>query len=79
MVALSTELSPRALLDACLRIESEAGRERRERWASRTLDLDLVEYDDLVLDEPGLVLPHPGLGDRSFWQRELAELHSRGH
>jgi len=79
MVALRTGLSPRALLEACLRIETEAGRERRERWASRTLDLDLVEYDDLVLDQPGLVLPHPGLRDRTFWQRELAELHVMGH
>jgi 2-amino-4-hydroxy-6-hydroxymethyldihydropteridine diphosphokinase len=78
MVAVDTDLPPRALLDECHRIEAEAGRVRGERWASRTLDLDLVAYDDLVLDEPGLTLPHPGLRDRAFWQRELAELRRRG-
>jgi len=74
MVALDTTLAPRALLDACHAIEAEAGRVRRERWASRTLDLDLVRYGALTLAEPGLELPHPGLATREFWQRELAEL-----
>lgn len=74
MVALDTTLAPRALLDACHAIEAEAGRVRRERWASRTLDLDLVRYGALTLAEPGLALPHPGLATREFWQRELAEL-----
>ena len=78
MAALDTMLPPRELLSACHRIEAESGRERRVRWASRTLDLDLVCYADLTLDEPGLRLPHPGLGSRPFWQRELAELQERG-
>jgi 2-amino-4-hydroxy-6-hydroxymethyldihydropteridine diphosphokinase len=74
MVALDTELPPRQLLTACHAIEAEAGRTRRERWASRTLDLDLVRYGDLVTEEPGLVLPHPGLTERDFWREELEEL-----
>jgi 2-amino-4-hydroxy-6-hydroxymethyldihydropteridine diphosphokinase len=78
MVALDTELTPRALLEACHGIERAAGRVRRERWASRPLDLDLVACDTVTLSEPGLVLPHPGLADRGFWQRELAELRGRG-
>ena len=78
MVALETVLTPRELLAACHRIEAEAGRERRERWESRTLDLDLVRYDELTLAEPGLTLPHPGLATRDFWQRELAELARMG-
>jgi 2-amino-4-hydroxy-6-hydroxymethyldihydropteridine diphosphokinase len=78
MVALDTTLTPRALLDACHRIEAEAGRRRRERWASRTLDLDLVRFGDLVVNEEGLTLPHPGLGRRSFWQEELAALAAQG-
>lgn len=78
MIAVDTELTPRDLLAACREIERQAGRERRTRWASRTLDLDLVRYDDIVSDEPDLRLPHPGLGERAFWQRELAELEERG-
>lgn len=78
MVALDTDLAPRELLEACHRIEADAGRVRAERWASRTLDLDLVAYDDVAVVEPELTLPHPGLRDREFWQRELAELRRMG-
>ena len=78
MVALETTLAPRALLEACQRIEAEAGRQRRERWASRTLDLDLVRFGDLQMDEPGLTLPHPGLSQRAFWRAELAALAGQG-
>ena len=78
MVVLETALSPRELLEACHRIEALAGRERRTRWASRTLDLDLVRYGDVVLNEPDLVLPHPALGQRPFWIRELDELARMG-
>jgi 2-amino-4-hydroxy-6-hydroxymethyldihydropteridine diphosphokinase len=76
MVRLRTRLSPRELLVECQRIERAAGRMRElaGRWESRTLDLDVVRYDDVTLDEPGLTLPHPGLPARDFWQRELAEL-----
>jgi 2-amino-4-hydroxy-6-hydroxymethyldihydropteridine diphosphokinase len=78
MVALDTSLAPRELLAACQHIEAEAGRSRRTRWESRTLDLDLVGYGGLRLQEPGLVLPHPGLPERPFWQRELGELERMG-
>jgi 2-amino-4-hydroxy-6-hydroxymethyldihydropteridine diphosphokinase len=78
MVALDTSLGARELLRACHEIEAEAGRERRDRWESRTLDLDLVRYDALEVDEPGLRLPHPGLATREFWRRELDELHRMG-
>ncbi|HLG05424.1 MAG TPA: 2-amino-4-hydroxy-6-hydroxymethyldihydropteridine diphosphokinase [Gemmatimonadales bacterium] len=74
MVELDTTLSPRDLLAECQRIEAEAGRKSRVRWAPRTLDLDIVEYGHLELDEPGLRLPHPGIRTRAFWQRELEEL-----
>lgn len=74
MVALDTTLSPRELLDACHGIETLAGRVRRSRWESRTLDLDIVQYDGLTMDVPGLTLPHPGLAHRDFWRRELEEL-----
>ena len=74
MVAVETALSPRELLDRLHDIESSEGRVRRERWGSRTLDLDIVCFDVQTVNEPGLEVPHPGLSSRRFWQRELAEL-----
>ncbi len=74
MILLETSLAPRALLAELHRIEAANGRERRERWASRTLDLDLVRYGDLRAAEPGLTLPHPGLAERDFWRREMEEI-----
>jgi 2-amino-4-hydroxy-6-hydroxymethyldihydropteridine diphosphokinase len=73
-VAADTELSPRALLEALLAIERAEGRERGARWAPRTLDLDIVRYGRERLAEPDLIIPHPELPNRDFWQRELAEL-----
>jgi 2-amino-4-hydroxy-6-hydroxymethyldihydropteridine diphosphokinase len=75
MVLLETTLPPRILLEACLEIERETGRVRGPaKWGPRTLDLDIVRYDDLTLRGPGLTLPHPALGERDWWQRELKEL-----
>jgi 2-amino-4-hydroxy-6-hydroxymethyldihydropteridine diphosphokinase len=74
MVALDTVLPPRSLLDALQAIERGLGRVRRERWGARTIDLDLVRYGDTKMQTGDLTLPHPGLRDRAFWQRELAEL-----
>ena len=78
MVLLDTRLAPLVLLAACHRIEEQAGRTRSDAWASRTLDLDVVRYADLLCDTPTLVLPHPGLRDRLFWAREVATLESHG-
>jgi 2-amino-4-hydroxy-6-hydroxymethyldihydropteridine diphosphokinase len=77
MIALETTLSPPELLAHLLRIERDAGRVRSERWASRTLDLDIVVFDNRQVDDPDLTIPHPGLAERAFWQRELAELRAR--
>ncbi len=73
-VALETELSPRQLLAALLAIERELGRERRERWGPRTIDLDLLLYGGETVDEPGLTVPHPRLHERRFALEPLAEL-----
>lgn len=78
MVLVHTDLTPRELLDALLGIERALGRERRERWGPRTIDLDIVRFGDRVVSEPGLTLPHPELPNRDFWQRELAELVPHG-
>ncbi|HEV7705918.1 MAG TPA: 2-amino-4-hydroxy-6-hydroxymethyldihydropteridine diphosphokinase [Gemmatimonadaceae bacterium] len=74
MIALETELSPHELLAELHRIENEAGRVRTIHWGPRTLDLDIVRYDDDHVDEPDLVIPHPQLANRDWWRRELAEL-----
>lgn len=74
MVAVDTELSPHQLLDALQAIERDAGRTRRVRWGPRILDLDIVTFGDRAIDDPRLRVPHPGLRDRAFWQRELAVL-----
>ena len=76
MVLIETGLEPHALLAACQEIERRAGRVRGERWDARTLDVDIVRYGQRTVTEPDLVIPHPGLADRDFWQRELAELES---
>lgn len=71
---LATSLTPRALLDALLAIESRSGRVRSVRDAPRTLDLDVLLYDAHVLDEPGLVVPHPRMVERAFVMEPLAAL-----
>ncbi len=77
MVALETSLTPRQLLSRLQAIEQREGRVRHERWASRTLDLDIVCFDAQTASETDLEIPHPGLADRPFWQRELAELREK--
>jgi 2-amino-4-hydroxy-6-hydroxymethyldihydropteridine diphosphokinase len=74
MLLVETGLDPRALLEACQAVERDAGRVRGVRWGARTLDVDIVRYGDRTIAEPGLVIPHPGVADRDFWRRELAEL-----
>lgn len=74
MLKVETSIAPRLLLSICHDIERAAGRERTSKWCSRTLDLDLVRYGDLMCDVPDLTLPHPGLRDRAFWAREVAAL-----
>ena len=76
-LAVRTTLPPRALLERCLAIEAELGRRRskeRVRWGPRIIDLDILLYDDLVIDEPGLTIPHPHLHERSFVLEPLADV-----
>lgn len=74
MVAVSTTLPPRTLLAALHRIERAAGRVRAIRWASRTLDLDIVMIEGKDYADEALVVPHQELPNREFWQRQLAQL-----
>ena len=75
VVELRTSLGPRALLGRLFEIERVAGRRRsRERNAPRTLDLDLLLFDDVCLDEPDLVVPHPRMHERGFVLEPLCDL-----
>jgi 2-amino-4-hydroxy-6-hydroxymethyldihydropteridine diphosphokinase len=58
-------------------IENIEGRQRDQRWGPRTLDLDIVRFDEQTVNEPDLHVPHPEIARRDFWQRELAELGAR--
>jgi len=72
---LETDEAPRALLDRLLEVERALGRTREgPRYGPRTIDLDLLLYGDLELDEPGLTVPHPRLHERLFVLEPLAEL-----
>lgn len=73
---LETTLTPEALLARLLDIERTRGRDRaREgRWGPRTLDLDLLLFDDLIVDQPGLTIPHPRLTERAFVLIPLAQI-----
>jgi 2-amino-4-hydroxy-6-hydroxymethyldihydropteridine diphosphokinase len=65
-VAVDTALEPRALLALAQRIENGADRVRAERWGPRTLDVDVLLYGDVVLDDPELTIPHPRMWQRGF-------------
>ena len=69
-----TDLSARAFLDTLLAIELQSGRLRPHVGAPRTLDLDLILYGDAVIDEPGLIVPHPRFRERAFVLRPLSEI-----
>ena len=70
----TTPLGARAVLERLLAIEQDFGRTRPYSGAPRTLDLDLILYDDEIIDEPGLVVPHPRFRERRFVLEPLAEI-----
>ena len=74
VVALDTDLEPRALLELGQSLEDAAGRVRRERWGPRTLDVDVLLVGDEHVDEPDLEVPHPRLHDRRFVRVPLADV-----
>jgi 2-amino-4-hydroxy-6-hydroxymethyldihydropteridine diphosphokinase len=71
---LDVQLTPQELLETLLRIEAQFGRVREERNGPRTLDLDLLLFDDLILDIPNLQLPHPRMRERAFVLVPLGEI-----
>jgi 2-amino-4-hydroxy-6-hydroxymethyldihydropteridine diphosphokinase len=75
-LVVATALPPHALLDRALKVERQLGRDRAKehRWGPRPVDIDILAYDDIRLDEPGLTLPHPRLFERAFVLVPLAEI-----
>ncbi len=71
---IATDLSPQALLAHIHKIENSAGRKRSIKWGPRTLDLDIVDYHGAISTEKTLQLPHPGIADRDFVLRPIAEI-----
>lgn len=71
---VETDLSPHTTLDTALQIEQAAGRQRLLQWGPRPLDIDLIFFDELVLESPRLILPHPWMAQRRFVLVPLADI-----
>lgn len=74
VLEVETDLDPRGLLRACRSVEASLGRVRTVRWGPRTIDVDVLVFDDAAVAEPDLVIPHPELHRRAFVLRPLADL-----
>ncbi len=74
VLRVETELAPRELLELCQQVERDVGRGSRDRWGPREVDVDLLLYDDEVIQEADLQVPHPRLAQRRFVLVPLAEL-----
>jgi len=77
VIEVDCKLQPRELLDALMAIEKRLGRNRLGKNHPRTIDLDILLIDDLILDQPDLVIPHPRMIEREFVLRPLAEIAPR--
>ena len=74
VIQLKTDIPAKEILHKILNIEKMMGRKREIKWGSRIIDIDILFYNDLVLDTPGLVIPHPFLQERRFTLIPLAEI-----
>jgi len=74
VIEIKTLLSPQELLDTLHEIENQAGRERTLRWGPRTLDLDIIFYDDLVMETETLIIPHVDMENREFVLEPMVQL-----
>lgn len=74
VIELKTILKPRDLLSGILSIEADLGRKRVEKWGSRIIDIDILLYEDRVINEPELIIPHPYLAFRRFCLMPLCEI-----
>ena len=75
-IQLTTKLTPHKLLEVCLHVECEMGRIRDQRWGPRNIDIDILLYDDHVIIDAALCIPHPRLHERRFVLIPLQEIAS---
>jgi 2-amino-4-hydroxy-6-hydroxymethyldihydropteridine diphosphokinase len=74
VIRVEADVAPHDLLDACLRVEAALGRVREVRWGPRTIDIDVLLVDALVVDDAELTIPHPRMTERAFVLLPLLEL-----
>src|SRR5579863_10586134 len=74
VVALNTEKTPRQLLDGILEIEQQMGRRRSQKKGPRMIDIDILLFGNLIVDDLGLTIPHPAMHERRFVLEPLAEI-----
>ena len=74
VIEVRTRLGPRGLLEAAQTVENTLGRVRTQRWGPRTIDVDILTFDDETVDEPDLEIPHPRMHERGFVLVPLGEL-----
>jgi 2-amino-4-hydroxy-6-hydroxymethyldihydropteridine diphosphokinase len=74
VLEIDTDLSPRGLLGSCQHVEAALHRERAVRWGPRTIDIDILLFGEVSIDEPDLAIPHPGLQERAFVVLPMMEL-----
>lgn len=74
VITIETKINPEHLLEICNNIENELGRIRKEKWGPRTIDLDILFIDDLVIHTPDLIVPHPEIHKREFVLTSLVEI-----
>ena len=74
VIKIETKLTPHFLLEKCLSIENEIGRVRKEKWGPRLIDIDILYYNDLVIDEENLKIPHPFINERDFVLKPFKEI-----
>jgi len=73
VIEVDTPMLPRALLSTCLEIEKKMGRIRKQKWGERLIDIDILYFDEQIIKEKDLEIPHPGIPERIFTLMPLAE------
>lgn len=76
-IEIETKLNPNELLEKCQNVEKKLNRERKIRWGPRTIDVDILFFNDIILQEENLEIPHPRIGERAFVLIPLIDLNEK--